>query len=121
MACALRWSTGYCTGPLHFNHLCRSPSLFGICLFHLSSIAETGPRYSRGITERSNQGIAECLVGAKHICPCTCPHPPVPFPMHGHCAPAVVSGGACNISLTYEHTIGINPPHFPSPRSCKHV
>src|SRR6266850_1870404 len=93
-----------------FNRLCRALSLFGMCLFHLSGIAKTRPWDSQGITERSNRGIAECLAGAKRICSRACPYPPIPFPAHRLCAPAVVSGGKCNISLTYKHAIGINPP-----------
>src|SRR6267142_2300821 len=102
-----------------FNRLCRALSLFGMCLFHLSGIAKTRPWDSQGITERSNRGIAECLVGAKRICSRTRPYLPIPIPVHGLCAPTVVSGGACNISPIYEHVIGINSPHFPSPPSCE--
>src|SRR6266850_534761 len=60
----------------------------------------------------SNRGIAKCLVGAKPICSHARPYLPIPFPAHGLCAPTVVSGGTCNISLTSEHTIGINSPHL---------
>ena len=52
-----------------FDRPCRAPSLFGMCLFHLSGVAGIGPRDSRGVTESSNRGVAECLAGAKRIRP----------------------------------------------------
>src|SRR6266850_1045315 len=101
-----------------FDHLCRAPSLFGMCLFHLSGVAEIGPWDSQGVTESSNRGVAECLAGAKHI-HLISPRPP--FPRTDSAPPLLYQGGTCNISLIYKHAIGIKSPHFPFPPSCKCV